>query len=160
MSSLTPFQLVWLRILWKTNLKKSSITFPEKQPRSCLAPYQDLIYELRRRGLTYREIVGLLSKELGLHVVSTTIIRFVHAHSKAKRKRQLPRDGQGVATLEAASRAAKERKLEAAYIREIQARIAGIKSRPPQVPIDPKPFRYDPDKPLRLPPRSLPLKTK
>ena len=147
-------------------LKEILDSLPEKRPRSRLAPYQELIYELRRRGLTYREIAGLLSKELGLHVVSTTIIRFVHAQSKAKRKGKLPRDGQTVASSETTPCAAKERKFEAANTMhhptinsEIQARIAAIKSRPPQLSMDPKPFRYDPNEPLRLPPESLPPKT-
>lgn len=148
-------------------LKQILDNLPEKRPRSCLAPYQDLIYELRRRGLTYREISGLLSNELGLHVVATTIIRFVHAQSKAKRKGQLHRDSQSVASSETTPCAAKERKFEAANTlhdpaisSEVQARIAVIKSRRPHVSIYPKPFRYDPDEPLRLPTESLPQKTK
>ena len=148
-------------------LKEILDNLHEKRPRSCLAPYQELIYELRRRGLTYREIAGLFSKELGLHVVSTTVVRFVHAQSKAKRKGQLPRDGQSVASSETTQHAAKERKFEAANTMhdpaiksQIQAQIAAIKSRPPQVPMDPKPFRYDPNEPLRLPLESLPQKTK
>jgi hypothetical protein len=140
---------------------------PAKRPRSCLAPYQELIYVLRRRGLTYREIAGLLSKELGLHVVSTTIIRFVRAQSKAQRKGQSVREGQSVAPSGTIPPPAKERKFEAddtmhqpAAMSDIQARIAAIKNRPPQLSPDAKPFRYDPNEPLRLPPKSVSPKTK
>jgi len=31
-------------------------SLPEKQPRSSLEPYRDLIKELRKRGRTYQEI--------------------------------------------------------------------------------------------------------
>ena len=40
--------------------------FPERETRSGLEPYRDLIIEMRRRKYSYREISRLLSERCGL----------------------------------------------------------------------------------------------
>src|SRR5437867_2512700 len=60
-----------------------------KPHRSCLAPYSELIEELRRRGRTYREIATILGEKFQLHVAPTTILRFLAGESRRKRKPRL-----------------------------------------------------------------------
>jgi hypothetical protein len=135
---------------------------PEKRQRSRLAPYGDFIDELRRRGLTYREIVQILAEKCQLNVASSTVIRFVHARSQANRKLPKIRTAQGAAPAEVSTSVTNGTKMDETETRqvrpstdEIQQRIAALKLRPAQAQTSSKPFRYDPSEPLRLPPKAV-----
>jgi hypothetical protein len=134
---------------------------PEKPQRSCLAPYRDFIDELRRRGLTYREIAGLLSEKFQLHVAFTTIIRFVHARSRARRKPGSRHTAQDAVPVELAPSLVNRKEMDETKSiqgrpidEEIQQRIAALKLRPRPAQTISKQFRYDPSEPLRLPPKT------
>jgi hypothetical protein len=47
-----------------TDLKKILAELPIKPPRSRLEPYREFIEELRSRGRTYRDIAGILAKNV------------------------------------------------------------------------------------------------
>jgi len=57
----------------------------EKTPRSRLAPYRDLIIELRRRKRTYREILQILREKCQVQVSISTLHNFLQAQRKPKR---------------------------------------------------------------------------
>jgi hypothetical protein len=59
---------------------------PQKQYRSCLEPYADLIREMRKRGCCYREIAEVLHEEFGLKVGMSTINDFVLSRMKPKKR--------------------------------------------------------------------------
>jgi DNA-binding transcriptional MerR regulator len=57
----------------------------QKSGRSRLEPYSELIEQLRRRGLTYRDISDILTKELQVHVPKSTVNDFVRAQARERR---------------------------------------------------------------------------
>jgi IS30 family transposase len=68
-------------------LKQILESLPGKPPRSRLAPYRELIEELRRLGHTYRDIAAILAEKCQLYVSPSTIHDFVRIHSREKTKR-------------------------------------------------------------------------
>jgi hypothetical protein len=62
-------------------------SLPPKQPRSRLEPYTELIHELRKRGRSYREIVGILGDRCGIQVGVHTVYNFVRVRTTARGKR-------------------------------------------------------------------------
>lgn len=137
---------------------------PEKRQRSRLAPYCDLIDELRRRRLTYRDIAQILAEKCQLNVASSTIVRFMRTRSMAKGNRPKcqaptlvkgPEANSAARSSEEASCAAKE----TPAVDVVYQRIASIKQRPASIPTTAKRFHYDPNEPLRLPQGIGPKKT-
>ena len=129
-------------------------SLPEKPPRSRLEPYCGLIDKLRRRGRTYRDIVGTLAEKCGLHVSVSTLHDFVHAQSRQKSKRT----EREAADLNKVNRVPAIRRMntlsqESPTSDEVQERILALKRRSVAVQPTPKLFRYDPDEPLRLSPK-------
>src|SRR5256885_17198680 len=63
-----------------------------KKPRSRLAPYGELIREMRKRKCSYREISKVLQDHLALRVAASTVNNFVMARlntkNRSKRNRQ------------------------------------------------------------------------
>jgi len=55
-----------------------------KPGRSRLEPYGELIDELRRRGLTYRDIAAILAEKCQFQVSKSAINDFVRARSRRK----------------------------------------------------------------------------
>jgi hypothetical protein len=130
---------------------------PKTWQRSCLAPYGELIDELRRRGLPYREIARLLAEKCQINVVWTTIIRFVHLRSKT-RKTATVHDGEWcdkAVWTNPNDRGKLTRKLPSAQQcpsdDDVRQRIAALKARPAQPKTHADVFHYDPDEPLHLP---------
>jgi transposase len=64
---------------------------PDKEPRSRLEPYSELITEMRKRGHTYREITQVLKKACGLKVSTSTVNDFVLARSRSRMKPSVSR---------------------------------------------------------------------
>lgn len=130
---------------------------PEAWHRSSLAPYGDLIDELRRRGLPYREIARVLAEKCQISVTWTTIIRFVRHRSKT-RKIASPHKGtkHGEATrVDPNADGILVRHFPAQQVHpsddEVQRRIAALKARIPQPQKHENVFQYDPEEPLHLP---------
>lgn len=132
----------------------------DKWHRSCLEPYADLIEELRRRGIPYRKIARILAARFQLAVAWTTIIRFVHLRSKAKKAQRneelLKRDSAPQVCSTPSAIVVKETPVPkpSPSDNEIQRRIDALKARPSQQPDYEVVFHYDPDEPLRIPPKT------
>jgi hypothetical protein len=124
-------------------------SIPKKRQRSKLEPYTDLIEHLRRRGHTYREIMGILAEKCGLNVVSSTLVRFRAAHSKEKRKRTKHQE----ARMTGSAGPPNIRVNISSNISDdgILKRIEALKQRPGKNEQPSKQFEYDPDQPLQLP---------
>ena len=128
----------------------------EKVSRSRLAPYHDLIMELRRRRRTYREIQQILRERCRIQISISTL----HEYLKIRRRTGgTVRDAEGPRhPRPQGMRTSKERPITSAYDKptesistdEIRQRIAALKqSRPEPAPEKPI-FHYDPNKPLTL----------
>lgn len=123
-------------------------SIPKKRQRSKLEPYTKLIEQLRRRGHTYREIAGILAEKCSLIVDSSTLVRFVAARSKQKRKRPKHHEARQTGNVFPA----KIRVNISPNVSDgdILKRIDALKQRPPKSEQLSKQFEYDPDQPLQL----------
>lgn len=123
----------------------------EKEPRSRLGPCRELIFELRRRNRTYREIVRILSVRCQIHISISTLHDFLHAQRQidSKPRKQKTKRRKILAQNEQLPESAKHKE-EIPIVNDIQQRIAALKRRPtPPQPNAPR-FTYDPDQPLHL----------
>ena len=137
---------------------------PENRQRSRLAPYGNLIGELRRRGLTFRYIAQMLAEKCQLTVASSTIVRFARARSRAKEspsKCQPPKLGKNA---QASTRARIQEKpdsraaIDMPAVDVVYQRIAALKQRQASIQNTAKLFHYDPTEPLHLSQRTSPKK--
>src|SRR6266852_8028240 len=94
-------------------------SIPQKSPRSKLETHRELIRQLRRKGCTYRDIVRILHKRVGLDVVVSTIHSFVKVRAKHKKQAQYE-----LPPLES------EPKSVQVSPTEVAARIAALKAKP------------------------------
>ena len=124
----------------------------EKAPRSRLAPYRDLILELRRQNRTYREIHQILADRCQICVSISTLHDFLHAQrridSKIKGQKTAGKNPLGLSK-QPLSGAKNNR--ETPDI-EVQQRIAALKQRVTLAPQCTSRFIFDPSQPLHLPP--------
>jgi transposase len=125
-------------------------SLPKKPQRSKLEPYTELIDQLRLRGHTYREIARILAEHCDLNVASTTVVRFVAARSKKKRKRPKRQESRKARSTNPASI---DRNMTSAGPDddEVWKRIEALKKRPAKGVQPSRQFDYDPDQPLHLP---------
>jgi len=63
-------------------------SLPPKSPRSKLEPHRELIRELRRKGITYREVARLFNDLFGLYVAPSTLHSFVKVRAKHRKRTQ------------------------------------------------------------------------
>jgi hypothetical protein len=124
-------------------------SIPKKRQRSKLEPYAELIEQLRRRGHTYREIAGILAEKCSLIVDSSTLVRFVAARSKQKRKRQEHHETRKTGS--AVPTNIRVNINPAVSDDSLWKRISALKQRPAKNAQPSKQFEYDPDQPLQLP---------
>jgi len=132
-------------------------SLPEKSPRSRLAPYYELIEELRSRGCTYREIERILVGQCQFQISRSAINNFMRAQSRkkvkpSKRPSVAPMDrnavGQAViADLNPKTDAATQ---NCQPMDEVFQRIAALKKQPTTTSSSSKLFQYDPNEPLRI----------
>lgn len=104
---------------------------PEKPPRSRLGPYRELIFEMRRRGWTFREIAKVLGEKCGVRVVPSTIYDFVNGpQSKEWNRDQKIIDPSGERRLSQSNEG------RAKGEDDVDSRIAALKARktPPKSP--------------------------
>jgi hypothetical protein len=134
---------------------------PEKQPRSRLEPYGQLLDELRRLGRTYREIERILHEECHVHAPRSTINDFVRRRARPKRNprklQQARLDNRNLFP----TAGDEEKKASSAEpgppaIDEVYRRIAILKQRPASVAKTAELFHYDPNEPLHLPKKAEP----
>jgi IS30 family transposase len=126
-------------------------TLPEKPPRSRLEPYRDLIDELRRRGWTYQDIVGILAEKCQLTVSVSTLHDYVRLRSLGK-KTPTMRIGANETRAGGVTPKVALPGSDTAVVddEEVRRRITALKARktaaaPPLDRID-----FDPTQPLRL----------
>ena len=114
-------------------------SIPQKSPRSKLETHRELIRQLRRKGCTYRDIVRILHKRVGLDVVVSTIHSFVKVRAKHKKQAQYE-----LPPLES------EPKSVQVSPTEVAARIAALKAKPVEQKPKPKHFHFEESEPLKL----------
>jgi hypothetical protein len=122
---------------------------PPKRPRSQLEPYTALIQELRKRGRTYREIVGILAERCGVRVGIHTVYNFVRvraATAKKGRSRTVAAERSSPAASSGSMNIAPERD------GEVWDRIRALKEGPVAARVQgtEKVFHYDENEPLQL----------
>jgi len=132
----------------------------EKPGRSRLEPYGELIDELRRRGLTYRDIADILAEKCQFQVSKSAINDFVRVRSRRKRNsvRRIATDAMIAGPI--APKAANVDSSQKPSEDEVRQRIAALKHRKPVTtpPLDD--FHFDPTQPLRLIMRGKPASDK
>jgi IS30 family transposase len=124
----------------------------EKRPRSLLAPYRELILELRRRNRTYREIMQILADRCQVRISISTLHDFLHAQRQmgSKPRKQKSKKHNSPHPKEQLQETAKYRE-ENPSMNDIRQRIAALKQKPkaPSQANTPR-FTYDPNQPLHL----------
>lgn len=136
---------------------------PEKQPRSRLEPYGQLLDELRKRGRTYREIERILHEKCHVHVPRSTINDFVRRRSRPKRNQRKLQQARLDNRNLFATAGDEEKKASSAEpvppaIDGVYHRIASLKQQPTSVAKTDELFHYDPSEPLHLPKKAEPQK--
>jgi len=136
-------------------------SLPEKPPRSRLAPYHELIEELRLRGCTYREIERILVDQCQFQISRSAINNFMRAQARKKTDLSKCKTAEAAKNTEAQIAATRPKirpntRMDALNRKDrpmddILHRIAELKKRPAQVETNPKQFHYDPNEPLHLP---------
>jgi hypothetical protein len=124
-----------------------------KEPRSRLAPYRDLILELRRRHRTYREILQILADHCQIHISISTLHNFIRNQRRIESKMKKRLIGKNRQDLNADSRNREDFEEDSADMKAIQQRIATLKRHAPYLQIETPRFSYDPTQPLFLPPK-------
>ncbi len=128
----------------------------ERRPRSQLEPYAGLIYELQRRGRTYRDIARILTEKCGIKASRSTINDFVRSRTRAKRDPRgvraqksigEQRTNQGAFSHEVHSESQKH---QMPLSDDVRRRIAVLKQRHAPVKKNAAAFQHDPDQPLLL----------
>ncbi len=136
------------------NLQAILDSLEEKEPRSRLAAYRDLILELRRRNRTYREILRILADRCQIRVSISTLHDFLYAQQRIDSKRGNPKIRMKKAPCpdKQFPESAKSGE-EIPVMSDIQQRIAALKRRQTLPRPNAPRFTYDPDQPLHLIPQ-------
>jgi hypothetical protein len=116
---------------------------PPEPQRSRLAPYAELIAEMRGRGWTYRAIAKVLAEKCGVQVSYRNVHHFVQSRTStnptglvpAKNTRTRTPSDETVGTIREA---------------DIELRVAALKLRTSASAAEPGEFKFDSDEPLRL----------
>ena len=124
-------------------IRKIFVDLPYLGERSSLAPYRDLVLEMRHRGYSYREMAQLLAERCELKISHAAIHNFVRrqAHGLAAEATQI----------QPGSAVGQTRSISSAELGDARDRIAALRSRPTpsQLPEEAE-FCFYLDKPLRL----------
>ena len=133
-------------------------SFPQRTSRSRLAPYRELIHQLRRRRRTYREIAHILAESCQCKVSISTLHDFVRIRSRAKGERLQPLTASPVESTRSSSAETPVIRIMAKLEEEgrmspqdVQQRIAALKQRPAPAEKENSAFQYNPNEPLHLP---------
>src|SRR6266478_5288937 len=115
-------------------------SIPEKPPRSKLETHRELIRQLRRKGCTYRDIVRILRKHVGLDVAVSTIHSFIKVRAKHRKQVQYE-----LPPLEPQSSGSTRMNPD-----DVASRIAALKAKPVEHKAKPKHFHFEESEPLKL----------
>jgi hypothetical protein len=122
----------------------------EKVGRSRLEAYGELIDELRRRGLTYRDIAGILAEKCQFQVSKSAINHFVRARSRRKRNSARRIATGAMIAVPIAPKSAIVDSAQKPTEDEVRQRIAAFKARRSVTTPSLDDFHFDPNQPLRL----------
>jgi hypothetical protein len=125
----------------------------EKEPRSRLEPYRDLILELRRRNRTYREILQILTNHCQVRVSISTLHNFLRGQRRIDSKMKKRLKEKNLQDLNGNSRDRENLEEDSADMKAVQQRIATLKRHAPYLQIETPRFNYDPTQPLFLLPK-------
>jgi hypothetical protein len=117
-------------------------SIPDKPPRSRLAPYFELIEELRRRGRTYRDIVAILADKCHVRVAHSTL----HAYLKNRSDGPKVRPSRPPAAANSSDLVEADTPHPGALRQKIAALKAG---KSPEQSIG-RAFKFDAEEPLRI----------
>jgi hypothetical protein len=121
-----------------------------KSGRSRLEPYRELIEQLRQRGLTYRNISDILTKELQIQVPKSTVNDFVRAQARKRRNAARRLSRRGSASRPTVPLPSPPHSTKRPSEDEIRQKIAELKARKSVAEPAAEGFQYNPDEPLRL----------
>ncbi len=139
-------------MLTKDQLRQLLDELPYREPRSSLAPYRELVKEMRRREYSYREISRFLAERCAVEISHNAVRNFLKRNCPELLDTppapafggQCPPKTITTPTDGAKSRSAPQQS------QAVRERIAALKRRPPLDTADGPAFRFDPDQPLRL----------
>jgi hypothetical protein len=123
---------------------------PEREPRSRLDEYRELILEMRRRRYSYREISRFLLARVGLRISHNAVRNFVNricdrppeiVQARGSEQRATPNQTGGAEIVAEAPE----------HMQAVRERIATLKRQPQSEQSDGPVYRFDAAKPLRLP---------
>jgi hypothetical protein len=123
---------------------------PEREPRSRLEPFRELIVRMREKGYSYREISRYLVERCGVEITHNAVRNFLKRHGAADGQ-ALPPHG---ADAQRPWNADTPRLSKTATVEEpsrVRERIEALKRwrAPEETPV--ADFRFDAAQPLRLP---------
>lgn len=121
-----------------------------KPGRSRLAPYGDLVDELRSQGFTCRDIAALLAEKCQFHTSKTAVNNFVRAQARKRRSVARKLACRATTSMPAVSKSPAPHSTQGPGEDEIRRRIAALKARKPALEPAADDFHYNPDEPLRL----------
>ena len=135
------------------NLQEIIDNLVEKAPRSRLAPYRELILELRWRNRTYREILQILTDRCQIQVSISTLHGFLRAQRRidSKMKKQQAKE-QNPPRIGGNPQDRIRPNKEMFETDDVQQRITALKHRTTPTQTNAPRFSYDPSQPLHLPP--------
>jgi hypothetical protein len=124
----------------------------EKEPRSRLAPFRDLILELRRRHRTYREILQILADHCQIRVSISTLHDFLNTQRrKAARIKGQQSKRENSSNLNEKSQCSGKLTKDVLEMDHVQQKIAALKAQRSASQQNAPCFSYDPTQPLQLP---------
>jgi hypothetical protein len=139
-------------MLTKDQLRQILDELRDRETRSSLDPYRELLIGMRRRRYSYREISRLLTERCGLEISHSAVHDFV--------KRHCPELSGGCPSLKSggtrqsdpatARTESRESRAEPEQPQAVRERIAAMKRRPRLAANDEPEFQFDPSQPLRL----------
>jgi hypothetical protein len=133
-------------------LRQLLAEIPESPPRSKLEPHLDVIRQLRRKRLTYREIAAFLQTHAGVSVHWTTIHAFLKVRARRRCDELRPKYEMPEPTPAPAPAAAAPPQGQTDFA-AIKLRIAEkVRAQELQAQVNPR-FTYEEGEPLILKPR-------
>ena len=139
-------------------------SLPSKEPRSRLEPYSKLITEMRKRGLSYREIAQVLAKTCDLQVGTSTVNDFVLSRKRSKSRPSVAANAVQTVSKKRVRVASKKQRAGGEEKRGtpskgqegILRKFQELKNRKAKTTAKKPLFAYNPDEPLRLPRKKSP----
>jgi hypothetical protein len=122
-------------------------SLPPKPSRSKLAPFQEFIRELRRRGRSYQEITHILRDRCGVTTAVHSVYNFVRVREKAERKLRTRQNRRAGSAEPAKGGFLQPRPQDG---NDAWKNIEKLKQRQSERPAEEKVFVYDENEPLKL----------